>query len=248
MNRVVIGVVTFFLSCFLLAKDFWVDRGYLDWSRKDSIKMLTKSPWASSQTVRLRDASLITGPSPAGSASACATCPEDAATVPEGLSDPQLTAPVSADQPLKFFVRFRTATPVRMALARLAILGGKLDNEKARDYLEQSEFPGKVVVVVEAEVQAGADVLNRANPDFLRENAFLLLKHSQRKVGLQQYVSPLQYGGGEAFFVFPREEEGRTLITLEEKEVRFICQINRDARIERKFKLDKMVFDGVLEL
>jgi len=119
---------------------------------------------------------------------------------------------------------------------------------RARDYLEQSEFPGKVVVVVEAEVQAGADVLNRANPDFLRENAFLLLKHSQRKVGLQQYVSPLQYGGGEAFFVFPREEEGRTLITLEEKEVRFICQINRDARIERKFKLDKMVFDGVLEL
>lgn len=149
---------------------------------------------------------------------------------------------------MKFFVRFRTAAPVRMALARLAVLSGKMSFDKAAEYLGQTEFPGKVVVVVEAETQDGANLLSRANPDALRENVFLLLKRSKSRIELQQYVSPLQHGGGEAFFIFPRTQGGSSLITLEEKEVTFICRLNPDTKIERKYRLDKMVFGGVLEI
>jgi hypothetical protein len=77
---------------------------------------------------------------------------------------------------------------------------------------------------------------------------YLLLKQSKTRLPLQQYVTPSQAGGTRAFFIFPREQNEEELIPLHEEEVRFVCHLNNGTKIERKFKLKKMVYKGALDL
>jgi len=135
-----------------------------------------------------------------------------------------------------------------MALARLAVLTGGSTEEKARKYVENTEFPGQIVIVVEPETIGDLPDLNHATLSSLQENTYLLLKKSERRIPLQQYVTPSQFGGTRAFFIFPREENGEEMISLKEEEVRFVTQLNNQTKIERKFKLKEMLFNGVLEL
>ena len=226
--------ISVFLVCFLTAKDFWFERPYTDWTEKQALKILTKSPWSSTQIVGVRGSSFITGPSPAEPQSSCSTCPEEAATLPETLSDPQALGssnPHGGVTQLKFYVRFRTATPVRMALARLAVLKGSTSEEKAEQYLDNPEFPGQIVVVVEPASEGGTLELDHASLGQLQEGTYLLLKKSKRRIGLQQYVTPSQFGGNQAFFIFPKKENEENLVGLDEKEIWFSCQLNREIKI-----------------
>ena len=52
----------------------------------------------------------------------------------------------------------------------------------------------------------------------------------------------------EAFFVFPGFDSGEPIITLAEKEVRFVCRLDSHTKIEKKFKLKNMLFKGHLEI
>lgn len=241
----------FLLIGFLSAKDFWIERPYTEWSQKEAVKILIKSPWSSTQTVRSGASPFVTGPSPAELQSTCSTCPEDAATVPATLSDPQQ---IGTDDPRgnvlqhEYFVRFRTATPVRMALARLAVLGGKTSVEQAQEYVESVEFPDQIVIVVEPASGREVPELNEATFGLLEKSTYLHLKKSQRRIPLQQYVTPSQFGGTQAFFIFPRVQNEEELISSDEEEVRFVCQLNSRTKIEGKFKLKKMLYRGVLDL
>lgn len=250
LKKVSLVPVSFLCVYCLTAKDFWVERPFTEWSQREAIKMLTKSPWSLAQTVRYR-ASLITGPSPAEPRSGCETCPSEAESVPATLSDPRLLdageSRASVSQ-RTYFVRFQTATPVRMALARLAVLSGNVTGEKAQEYLEDVEFPGQIVVVMEPASGQDTTELDRVTFSYLKEHAYLLLKKSKTRVPLQQYVTPSQFGGSQAFFIFPREENEQAVVSLDEGEVRFVCHLNSDTKIERKFKLKDMLYRGVLDL
>ena len=51
----------------------------------------------------------------------------------------------------------------------------------------------------------------------------------------------------DIYFVFPRLRDGTELITLQDKKVEFVTQIG-PLKVERKFKLKDMVYNGKLEL
>lgn len=250
LRRVSLVPISLSFICFLAAKDFWIEKNYIDWTQKEAVRILTKSPWASAQAVRIRNDSFVTGPSPAEPQSSCSTCPAEAESMPATLADPQLLdagEPRQSVSTRKYFIRFRTSTPVRMALARLAILSGAASEEKASEYLENVEFPDQIVVVVEP-ASGVAPELNAADLGYLKEHTFLLLKKSKRKIALQQYVTPAQFGGTRAFFIFPRRQDEEVLVSLQEEEVRFVCRLNPDIKLERKFKLKKMAFKGRLDV
>lgn len=250
IEKLSFGPIIFLLTCFLSAKDFWAERPYTEWTQAEAVRILTKSPWSSAQKVRSRTTSFVTGPSPTDDQSSCTGCAENSGAVLATMSDPQLlgsTVPQETSS-RTYFVRFRTAATVRMALARLAVLTGGSTEEKARKYVENTEFPGQIVIVVEPETIGDLPDLNHATLSSLQENTYLLLKKSERRIPLQQYVTPSQFGGTRAFFIFPREENGEEMISLKEEEVRFVTQLNNQTKIERKFKLKEMLFNGVLEL
>jgi len=135
-----------------------------------------------------------------------------------------------------------------MARARLAVLSGKTSDEKAQEYINNPEFPGQIVVVVEPASGGGVPELDHAELGYLIEHTYLLLKKSKRRIPLEQYVTPSQFRGSQAFFIFPRTHEDEELITLSEDEVRFVCRLNTEIKIERKFKLKKMTFEGSLDV
>ena len=171
--------------------------------------------------------------------------------MPATLSDPQLLGGSPSQDGFferKYFVRFRTARAVRLALARLAILSGRSSPEQAQAYLGSAEFPGQIVVVVEPVSGGDAPELNYATFSYLKESTYLFLKNSDRKIELQQYVTPSQQGGSQAFFIFPRKQDEKELVSLQEEEVRFVCRLSPDTKIEQKFKLEKMIYEGALDL
>ena len=53
--------------------------------------------------------------------------------------------------------------------------------------------------------------------------------------------------GADIYFVFPRLGDGTEMITLQDKKVEFVTQIG-PLKVERKFKLKDMVYNGKLEL
>ena len=47
---------------------------------------------------------------------------------------------------------------------------------------------------------------------------------------------------------FPRLENGKDLFSVEEKEVRFNCEMDSQTWMNLPFKLEKMVYQGNLEI
>jgi len=70
---------------------------------------------------------------------------------------------------------------------------------------------------------------------------------TQKKIQLLDYLPPTRDNKKVAFFIFPREEDGKPLLTLEDKEVAFFIQLG-NLNLKCKFKLKDMVVNGKLEL
>ncbi len=148
-----------------------------------------------------------------------------------------------------FNIRFQSAKPVRMALARLSLLYRRRDHRQASELVQRQPFGDQYIVVAVSGAQGENHrrELNRANLQQLQAHTHLALKASGRHIRLERYVPPREAGGAEAFFLFYRVREGKDQVTLKEKEIRFVSQLGWRTRLDRKFKLKDMVFDGTLE-
>jgi hypothetical protein len=262
MKRIVpfIGVC---LACtFLFGKDFWEKKPYLEWTPEEVTRMLTKSPWAAVQKVNRTTAYMVERrvskqdlPCPSGCDST--TTGQEDVFGAGGTINPEATeAPwkresaseiIGKSQPVsRYTVRFMTAAPIRMAYAHYLLQNKRISQEQAVEYVKDSGFGDRIVVVVG---NLDEDLREFDVPvESLIEEVYLLLKKSKRKLAFEQYVSPRQAGKSEAFFVFPGSEDGNPLVTLEEQEVRFVCRLSSHTKIEKKFKLKKMLFQGELEI
>jgi hypothetical protein len=148
----------------------------------------------------------------------------------------------------RYYLRFHSASPIRMALARNAVLGGQASQEQAQQFVDKHPAPGYVVVGLSVATEQAREELTLLNTEQLKKSTYLGLKESGRRVYLERYESPNERGGNEAYLYFPRPEDGQDPFTVEEKELRFNCEINQTTRIVIPFKLKEMVFDGKLEI
>lgn len=225
------------LACFslLLAADFWEEKPWTEWDKDDALELLQDSPWAEVYTIRGAGSSMsVLGPGSAGDLTSAAPSERE-------------TGRGQASR--IYYLRFQSAKPVRMAVARLQTDGGEVSGEvgaRLQEFVDTHPAPGHVVLVLRIQQGMDATALKAATTDLLKNNAYLLLKKSKKRIYVKQYVPPKD--NLEAIFVFDRMENGEDLFTVEEDEVRAIIEIDRQTKINQKFELKDMVFEGQVEI
>ncbi|MFH1572599.1 MAG: hypothetical protein ABIG68_01370 [Acidobacteriota bacterium] len=239
------------LAGIVMAAEWWEKKPYTQWSDKEVKRMLDNSPWGKIHTVT------IVNPTVTGQRSF------------ESIG----TGDLEREKRNLFHMRFLTSKPIRMALARQAMLAseGQMDMAGVQRFVESTDDQSLIIAMTVSSVPEGASsargywtALMKLSTPNLTSNTFLATKTGKR-VYLTRYEPPGQDGMGAKFY-FPRTmEDGTPFVGIEDREIRFETQISlietgnfsgtpgadenvRDERIWMQFDLRKMTFDGKLEI
>ncbi len=221
---------------------------WTDWTKKDVEKTLSDSAWGQTQTE--------------GGAGAAASQSSDSAIT-------QVAAQRSAERQLsnrqgesgemkpagyvKYQVRFLSAKPVRQAFARMVLLSKTEPDEALTTQLQgfiDRDFSDYIIVSVGVQVgdakMAGPIMaaFSNATADALKENVYLERKDG-KKLYLLDYRAPVEDGMG-AKFIFKRVLDGQPFLS-ENDSVRFVAQLNEKMKLNTRYKLSDMLYDGKLE-
>ncbi|HEY2964148.1 MAG TPA: hypothetical protein VGJ37_17130 [Pyrinomonadaceae bacterium] len=218
---------------------------WTEWTKKDIERTLNDSAWGQTQTEGDDETS--------NSSSGAIT---------------QVAAPRAADREInrsgdsgeaklvrtvKYHVRFLSAKPVRAAFARMVLLAKGQADEALTGQLQafiDRDFADYIVVSVGIEVgdQKMAMPLMRAftaaTTEALQKNVYLERKDG-KKLFLSDYRAPVEDGMG-AKFVFSRVVDGQPFLG-ENDTVRFVAQLNEKMKLNTKYKLSDMLYEGKLE-
>lgn len=221
---------------------------WTEWNEKDAQKVLTESAWAQSQTDFVET-------QPAGS-SITKTQARNAATTTaaENTESGETLGKKSTALSTIYRVAFLTAKPVRAAFIRLIELRQpETPAEKVaerRTFIDR-DFGEHVVVTVvldgtnrAARVSAMQEI-SAANAEALKATTYLERKDGKR-VALMDYRPPIQDGMG-AKFIFPRMLDGQPFLDANSGELRVNIQIGKTVKVNRRFKVSEMMYDGKLE-
>jgi hypothetical protein len=207
----------------LLAVDSWRERSYTEWTQEEVTGLLTDSPWTQEVVVRLSGPAALEGMGrttgqPTGQAGA-----RTAGGAP----------PVST---VRYYISFLSAEPIRMALARNALLQGNADDEEAREFVERPMYGGEVAVMIRTEPPGALIALERISAEEVRESCHLELRRSKRRLSPIGYIKPSESEGMGAVILFSRNE----IELAGERELRF--DLRSTHRLNRTFRVDRMVF------
>ncbi len=113
--------------------------------------------------------------------------------------------------------------------------------------MESNPFPGYIAVALSGSSPDTTARLNTLTTADLVDSALLKLKTSGRKISIARYIGPQQSGFGMALFLFPRPT-GKASITVEERQIEFHSAFPEGLRLRKNFKLEKMLYQGKLEV
>jgi hypothetical protein len=220
------------------------DKPWTDWSKKDAEKMLNDSPWAQTQTDT--DASQMFY-SPTSDPRMPGV--RNSATSDARLADGATNQTIN----VTFRVRFFSARPVRQALVRMMELQQKPDPqvaEKLRNFAAVKSTNSIIVTVsYESTDQRYSGVVmqafNSGVTGTLKNNTYLE-RSDGRRLFLEEYVPPGKDGFG-ARFIFLRELDGQPFISSASAEVRFYAQYPNGIKVNRRFRVSDMMYEGELE-
>lgn len=214
-------------------------------TEKEAARILNDSPWGQTQTegedARREPTSAITQVAAPGAANRQISR--------EGEAPDSRPSKV-----IKYRMRFLSAKPVRAAFARYVMLKKPDADENLSTQLQgfvDRDFAEYVVVAVVAEaadprlVGPTMQFLSTATADVLKEKVYLERKDGKRLM-LADYRPPGPDGMG-AKFVFMRTVEGQPFLTPESDNVRFFAQLNEKMKLNVRYKVSDMMYDGKLE-
>ncbi len=227
------AIVALILFCagLIFAKDFW-ENPFDKWSQKDVVKMISDSPWASSQTVT------------------------------SGAPSREGTKGGETETYYKFTARLFSALPIREAYVRMSRIMNKYDDMSAEQRQQFDarfnkpltlDFSDTVVVVMEYTSTPNdtnftrdmKNFLDQATADTLKQNIYLITKGNGR-VDLKEYYPPGKMVPG-ATFVFPRKVDGKEIVSAGDKELRFqVGWMPTVNSVYVDFKPQKMTYKGQL--
>lgn len=220
-------------------------KSWTELTEKDVARILNDSPWGQTQTegeeTRPEQTSAITQVAAQGSANRQMNREGEAPN----------TRPSKI---IKYRTRFLSAKPVRAAFARYVTLKKPDADENLTNQLQgfvDRDFADYVVVVVMAEaaderlVGPTMQFLNSATAEALKDKVYLERKDGKR-LALADYRPPGPDGMG-AKFVFLRTLEGQPFLTPQSDNVRFFAQLNEKTKLNVKYKVSDMMYDGKLE-
>lgn len=235
----ILSVATLLVSLPLGASGQREKKPYTEWTEKEAQKMLNDSPWARTQ-VFSSPVTLFRGPSSGR----------------QGVSGGATSSNTANATHINFRIRFLSAKPIRQAVSRLLEMKQKqpISDDLAAQLrsFAAGEFLEYVVVTVTCDsdetgsnVQQAQSLLHARGTAELKNNTFLEIKGGKR-LFLQEYQKPKQDGLG-ARFIFPRLVDGHPFITPESEEVRFFAELDSNYRLDRRYKVKEMLYEGKLE-
>ncbi len=231
------GIPVLVLLFSLTAPAQWNKKPQTEWTEKDSMKLLNDSPWGKTQSFDT-PMELYRGPQ----------------TGRQGVGNQTSVAPPQAVH-LYFRVRFLSSKPIREALSRMIELkqkdGVKEDLAEQLKQFASGEFLEYIVVSVSSDAtEAGANAqqaaaLLRRNNAELKNSSYLEIKGGKR-IFLHEF-QPARADGFGARFIFQRLVDGNPFITPESEEIHFVAPLSDTYRVDRRFKIKDMMYEGKLE-
>lgn len=207
---------------------------WTDWNKKEAQKILEDSPWAKAQTEQ------ITSSHPGAIASI---------TTDANALDPSVVAVNS-----KFHVRFYSARPIRQALLRLAELDQKPDPATVQKLHGLGEMKSEDSVIVIVTYQSPDQrhrgwvlkALSSADTLVLQNHTYLERSSDGKQLLLKEYVPPGKDTFG-ARFIFSRNVNGTPFIEDKSGEIHFSTQYPNGIKVDCRFKVSDMMYQGALE-
>jgi hypothetical protein len=143
-----------------------------------------------------------------------------------------------------------------MALARMVMLQNPGNTQAAEGLKKFAEYQPTDYIIVTVSFSSAdgryqgrlLNIFNGAETSTIKNDTYLERKDGKR-LFLQEYVKPGKDGFG-ARFVFPRTVDGQPFITPDTGEVRFHAELTTDrngAKVDRRFKVADMMYEGALE-
>ena len=262
------------VSCILLLittpvwpRKFWKESAYSDWSEKEVMRMLNKSPWAKELTVSLQRPRGVTGttmrtgrrdgPNASGRGFGGAGGRGGGFGGGRGGGRGFGGRGTGRGFPpaMNLTLRWYSAMPIKQAFARAqfgdqaqstAELAELLAPEENHIIIGISGLPARMTRIPPDRQQA---VIER-----LRSESFLKIKGREpialqavqmRKEEVHLLNARTGQSGFELIFVFARPTSNP--ITVKQKNIEFVTRL-MGRKVSKKFKLKDMVFDGKLEL
>ena len=218
------------------------DGPWAEWSKKDCEKLISDSPWAKTQTDTDTSEMFFT-PGSGG---------PDVGRNSAGNRD--FHGATNQAVNVQFVVRFFSARPVRQALARLMEINNKPPADvvaKLHQFAEMQSTNSIIVTVtfVSNDQRYSGVVMqqfNSAATGSLKNDAYLQ-RSDAKQLFLEEYVPPGKDGFG-ARFIFLRAIDGEPFIKDATGELRFYAKYPNGIKIDRRFKLADMMYQGQLEL
>jgi hypothetical protein len=229
---VVSVVVCLSVSVSAAGGDFWVKKGYQQWSVADTQRMLEESPWATTLTLGTVQTTITSGDSPNSRAN---------------------RTEMETDPTISYNLQFRSAQPIREAQIRLSELNSKYDamsaEKKAAVDASASKFlavtfPDRVVVSVT--FHSNVEDYQSALRTYWERQSLGTLSMSVFLNAGKERLSMLSYGfKDDTFqFVFPRPKQ----VSPDEKlGVEFVhprINLIGQQRVLQEFSLKKMLVNG----
>lgn len=250
----------FFSAGILLAADFWTTKPFTEWSDKEIAKIVSDSPWAKrvSLSMGLPPSGLDTpgaGGRRGGAGAVGGGASGDASTqVPGGgggggLSGGDVGGGPGAGGPggggapsITFIVRWQTAMPVKQALMKNKYGAETAGSEEAKKFLAQEEKNYVLVLQGLPKMLAGAAAQGENGIEKFKQGISLQRKGKEPILAEKLQIVP-QEKTVDLYILFPRAEA----ISIEDKEVEFVCKMPR-TDVKQKFKLKDMMFQDKLAL
>lgn len=242
---------TLLLTLFACSAFAQKTKSWIELSEKEAAKILNDSPWGQTQVEGRSDT-----PSSTSAITAVAASRRDSERVLSS-SDARRgeSGQPKTDTTVRYRARFLSAKPVRGAIAKIMMLKkGETGDESLATQLQEfvnRDFGNYVVVAVTPEaadpklVGPMMQFLTNTTADALKEKVYLERKDG-KKLMLADYRPPGPDGVG-AKFVFMRTLEGQPFLTPESDNVRFFAQLSEKIKLNVRYKVPDMIYDGKLE-
>jgi hypothetical protein len=221
-------------------------KSWTEWTEKDVNKMLNDSAWGQTQTET--DTSEMFYTPNSQNRNSIGNRPPDGSS--GSSSDRSTQGQLNQATSINYRIRLLTAKPIRQALARRAQMQNPELAERLKAFAEQ-QTDKYIVVAVDYDstdrrfTGPAMQVFNSANTGVLKNNTYLETKDGKR-LFLQEYIAPINDGVG-AKFVFPRTSDNEPFVSEQGGFLRFYSEMAKNIKLNMRFKIADMVYDGKLE-
>jgi hypothetical protein len=219
---------------------------WTEWTEKEVLKMLNDSAWGQTQTET--DTSEMFYTPNSQNRNPIGNRPLDG---PSGSGNDRSTqGQLNQATNVNYRIRLLTAKPIRQALARRAQMQNPELAEQLKAFAEQ-QTDRYIVVAVECDSKdrrfsgPAIQVFNSAATGVLKNNTYLENKDGKR-LFLQEYIAPINDGMG-AKFVFPRTLDNEVFVNEQSGYLRFYSEMAKNLKLNMRFKIADMTYDGKLE-